>query len=871
MDWGSKMPTIGRKPAGNDIGFGKINSGNVRGTIVGRVSANGWLYLFGARVGYQPATGTATYAQALYRSSGGTITTKDGESSAVAASGPMDWGGNGVNQTVKPTAPIRVYTGIDYALPIRCATGALAHGMDESGKVMHDRSAGSFPSPLAATDVRPEGALSTWAEIQNNRAPSKPSGLSPANGAFVVSTPTLGADFRDSDETLPGFALGQCDKVSAYTFEIWNAAKTTRLASSGKVSASGANQTSRRVTWTPGALSANTYVARCIVYDLLDTPSPQAEWSFTINAGGATAANIAPASVAGTQDGYPLTNNDGTAGAPVQIQAQWSHSSGLSATEASVRVKATGGSIIRNAVNLAVAITNGGSTTLTINGAAPFAGWAPLTRGTQAIIEVQLKDSAGLWTQWASTGRIVINAAPSTPTSLSPTAGAFSDPPTLSAVIADANDDSATLTASFAVRAQGASGNGALIPSARRGFANGRHTATPNAVELTSKGAWEWRVAGTDPWGLTGTYTAWQPFTYADAPTITVSAPTPGQVFAHGTPTVAFTTSAAMASWRLRVWEAVTKEAAYDAVIVAGGLAGSHQIPAGVLHNAMAYAGEVEVTTTLGLVGRKAISFSISYPTPPALGSITVARAPGPFEAAQPSEHWSQVSVSWPEPSLIDAPAAEFKGYVLRFRAISTGVETRVETIASRGERTFVHRTPTSGEVYAYSVAYLVERNQIDTVESAPVTANGGVSLLDTTICTLDDDALGTPLRFWTARDVEWVTDVTIVPSWTDKPIAFQGRANSDVISGTWQVTDDEHGSYTARDLVAAVREMAGPWIDADGHARPRVICYRDPRGRNAIVALNRGKEADRHITALGEMALAFTEIGVVLGSECEG
>jgi hypothetical protein len=113
---------------------------------------------------------------------------------------------------------------------------------------------------------------------------------------------------------------------------------------------------------------------------------------------------------------------------------------------------------------------------------------------------------------------------------------------------------------------------------------------------------------------------------------------------------------------------------------------------------------------------------------------------------------------------------------------------------------------------------------------------------------------------------------VEIVPSWTDQPIGFQGSTNADVIEGTFVVMDDELGSYTAREIVTAVRAMAGPKPDEEGRLRPRVISYRDPKGRNAIVMLTQGGESDRHALTLGEMSLTFAtiavEIGAVLGTE---
>jgi hypothetical protein len=862
------MPTFGRKPSGNDIGVGHVAAGQIRGTIAGRVSANGWLYRFGARVGKQAADGaSATYQQALYRASGSTITTREGVSEHGVASTPLTWGGNGANQTVKPTAPIMVRTGRDYALPIRGLSGALAHGMDHAGVLMHDRSITSFPDPFGATNVRPEGRLSTWAEIQTNRAPKRPSGLAPNPDANVVVSPTLGADFRDDDELLPGFSLGQGDTVKSYRFEVWNAARTSRLRDSGKLTATGAQQTARRVTWTPAALVAGAYVARCTVWDQFDVPSPQAEWGFTVNTGGAASPAIKGSHLVGEQGGYDLVNRTGAAGDELGLVVGWAHSSGYAATAARLRTRAGGGTVVRAAVEMALSLASGGETEITITaGSGAFAPWVAFTGGQRYTIEVQFQDTAGGWSQWVATAPFVINAAPGVPTGLDPASGAFSEPPQLSAVIADHNDDSAALTPEFAVRPAGDPGVGVIVPPARRSYAGGRHYAQLAAAELPGYQGYEWRARGIDLWGKAGDWSLWQAFTFAEPPVITVSSPAPDAALDHGTPTISFTVNRSILRYRLRLWNQTSGALAYEYGTDTVGSGGSHTVPVGILRNLLSYRCEIEVTDTTGLTGRVTRFFSIAYTPPAALAALTVERTPGPFESAQPEATWSQITVSWPEPSLAQAPVDEFQGYVLRMTALSTGVETIAAVITSRDERVFIHRTPTSGEVYDYSVAYLVERNEVDTVESVRASQQLGVNLVDTVIVTLDADALGAPLRFWEEREVDWRTDVEIVPSWTDQPIGFQGSTNSDVIAGTFVVMDDELGSYTARDLVTAVRAMAGPTENDRGRLRPRVICYRDPKGRNLIVMLSAGGEADRHNGQLGEMHLTFSAIAVEIG-----
>src|SRR5690606_28333153 len=193
------MAVYGRKPGTNDIGVGHMAAGQARGSIMGRPSSSGWVYAFGGRVGKQPGGSNANYYEALYGVSGSTIASLVGSSVAGVAAAVMDYGGSGSNQTVKPTAPIKIHNTTTYALVTRVSSGDFAHGQDHSGHPMHERTGAgsSFPSPFNASSVSPQGKMSLWVEYQPNRAPSRPTGLFPANGAQVTATPTLGADFRD--------------------------------------------------------------------------------------------------------------------------------------------------------------------------------------------------------------------------------------------------------------------------------------------------------------------------------------------------------------------------------------------------------------------------------------------------------------------------------------------------------------------------------------------------------------------------------------------------------------------------------------------------------------------------------------------------
>lgn len=868
------MPTLGRKPGSKDIGVGHMEPGRARGTIAGRVSAQGWVYQFGAHVGVQPGQPsghTATYYQALYQASGGAITTLVGQSVAGTTSRVMDWAGNGSNQTLKPTAPIRVWPGIDYAIPIRVASGNFAHGQDHSGTRMHDRTGAgsSFPSPFNASHVRPEGAMSSWVEIQNNRAPNKPSSLSPANNALVVSTPTLGASFTDPDETLPGFSVGQADKVYRYRFEVWNSGKTSRLRDSGVVNAVSAQQTARRVTWTPSALPAGRYVARVTVWDMFNVPSATAEWTFTINAGGAIESpDVAQGSYASgwADEGQRILHHTAVGTA---VSGTWTHSSNLPSDRIQFELRTGSNTVIATGPELSIAASAGSMVQRTLS----VAGLPALTPGQTYRVAMRGRDNVGLWTDWSVSEPFLVNAPPNAPSNLDPGPGAVrSERPLLRAIMSDPNDPTESLGTGFQVREQGDTGDGIYIPQERRAFVNGWHTAQPTEAEMPTHGIYEWRCRAGDPWGATGPWSAWQTLTYATPPVVTITSHSDNDTITTGTPTFVWTVDKAQSSWAYVIRDRLTGFPAHEEGPVSSTSDREVTVPVGVLHNATAYRLELTITSTEGLVGMATLDFEIQYPQPAALAWVTVEPTPGPFEQSMGQHEWSRLAVSWPAVSEAEVDDERFAGYLVWRRSLMTGETVLMKTYAGRSETVFIDRTPRHAETYEYLVSYLVRENNLDLIESAPVSATGAVYLTQTVLCTLDDDDLGVPLRYWEARDADWMLDRETVPSWGTKPIGFAGPADSDEIVGHWQVMDEPQHGFTARDLIEATRRIAGVRQDGGGAwFYPRTVCYRDPRGRIGFMQIMNGGDIDRHFTALGEITLVLAEVDVDQGESIEG
>lgn len=883
------MTTIGRHPSGNDIGAGEMLPNHARASNVGTIASNAWLTSFGGRIGRN--TGTNATAQfAVFGSAPGTVNDILGVSGTFTVSIYMAGNDNatGSDYTSKANIPVMVGPGAPYgdgsyvALGVRASGASIAHGQDNSGWMMYeDTSITGFADTWTPDNNRPEGKMSLWAEITTNRPPATPSNLSPVKGGRVATpTPTLACDFRDPDEVLPGFTLGQADKVKKYLFEVWNTAKTSRRATSNITNATAAQQTARRVSWTcPTSLSPGSYVARATVYDQFDTPSPVAEWTFAVSAGGAAIPSFAADVVLGTS-GNTLVTNSTTPGASVLWQSQ----DGVAMANLNVRILDTAGfalealggnpTPIRGPWFVAKSIANGATGAFTFaEWAAAGGGFAPLPEGTACVIETQGLDVNGILSPWSATNIITINAAPNVPTSILPASGTtVAAYPVLSFTATDATNDASTLGGYIRVRPVGGveAGSPWDVPY---NPVTGRIELGTNASHFPVYGPYEWHGQAFDQWGRYGSFTPWTAINYVAPPVISFSSPSVDEIYPTGTPTFSWTVDRTQTAKLIVVTE----------VDASGNVTGDGQVrhdytspssititptPAAQLHNGRRYRLDLTLTTSDGLVTTVSRTFSIAYPAPSALTTIAASTLAGPFEHATDPSEWSRISVTWDAATTTQVADADFGGYLLRRVNLETQDSIVLAHPLTRDARLFIDRTALSGVAYEYRATYLKRVNTFDMVESVPAVAQASVTLKHSTIVSMDDDDLGCPLRYWTDRSLEWVTDMEVIATWGSKPVIFSGNADSSVLSGSFAVMDDPNGTYTARDVIATVRQIARPRIGDDGYPLPRVVLYRDPKRRLFYAVLTSGGESDEHSSKLGKMDLTFTEIDSSQGVE---
>jgi len=848
---------FGRKPAlRNDAGTGVLLQNAIRGSIYGSTPYHSWVVGFGIRAG-KPSSGSANgwVQQALYKAT--TVLTDlvgatDGTVQVAAVMATTDRTG-GADYRNLPTAPLMWQANQRYGIAARSDAGTLTFGQDNSGWVMHKRTGAAWPTPFAAVSNDPEGKMSQWVELIQNTAPKLPSNVFPTDGGYVTSgSPTIAADFRDDEEVLPGFALGEGDKLGKYHVRILNQAKTSVLKDSGVTVATGTMQTNRRATWAvpSTALAAGTYVAQVTLYDRFDAPSPVREWTFSVNAGGSLDVDIAAANI---RNDSPLITLSSTP----NLTATWEHDGGLDlvATYAQVRQQSTD-TIVRGPALIAQTATDGQTfTTTTIFG---DEGWASLPRGLWYRFEVQGIDSAIGNTPYTPSRWFRVDAIPNTATDLLPAVGvAVAAIPVLSGRFTDPDDDSSTILPVFNVRVSGDPGNGAAVPAVSY-LGNGRWGATPTSAAVTGNGTWEWRAASVDPWGSSSFATAWQSFVKVDPPVIAITSPaTPGEDFPTGTPTLTWTVDRTQSAYRVQLYSGLTT-LAYDSGTVSSG-AGSHPIPAATLRNDTNYTLFLSITTSDGLVSQVIRDFSINYVPLPAVTRMTAVMSAGDFE---PAGQESEVTIAW-DIITTEVSDEDWGGSWVRRTDLSTGIVDREWHLLTKQETALIDRTPRSGIAYDYTVTYQYRVNDLEWIESELATDQVQVVLVNGVLSDISPGGGSVPIRYWESRSVDNPLDVEVIPSWGAKPTVWQGLQDYQVIEVGYDLVNDGGGDYlvhSSRELVEALRAIKRVAIDTDGYPVPKSLCWRDPRGRIVYGSITSFSEDDPHALTRSTGRFVITE-----------
>jgi hypothetical protein len=241
--------------------------------------------------------------------------------------------------------------------------------------------------------------------------------------------------------------------------------------------------------------------------------------------------------------------------------------------------------------------------------------------------------------------------------------------------------------------------------------ANVTLSATYKDVQL------QWRVSLLDKDSVQGAYSDWQAFYISDAPVVTVTSPTPAQVFTTGIPTIAWTNgisgAKSQASYAVSIADAASGQVVYYSGVIASA-ATSFNIPTGTIHNSKSYRVSVTVIDSLGLSSSSAsVGFSTAW-TPPAAADIVRAYLYRYVSDGYIFIGWSNLNLD-----------SRFIAWNLYRRAIGTSAWTLLETVtyldSSYGYRDYDVR---AGNLYQYAVTQVVNvsGDQIESVLAVQAT-----------------------------------------------------------------------------------------------------------------------------------------------------
>jgi hypothetical protein len=630
--------TFGYK-ASTYTALGGLSGSGIRATVFGSKATNAWVVNFSAKVGKAYSTNpTAHIAMAMYEADGSTTTDLVGQSNGtVAITATMVNAASGAVVSKKPLLPFKRHANQAYSLAIRADGNHFNFAMDASGARLAFDSGASFPDPLTPSSNNPNGRLGTWATEITNTAPKAPSGVLPAeNSTTPDDTPTLEADFRDDEEVLPGYALGQGDVVSKYQFKILSEDGLTVLRDSTVLTASAPQKAARRVSWTvPTALPGGTYQAWCRVYDDFNTTSPIKTWLFTIAGGGVALPEVNPVDLSTDEANVAKTSAPG-------VKITWDHEDALGMKSYELRVvQQSTGAVIRTFSDTDHVVADGASWTLT--GASLFPSpWAVLTRGEMYRFEARGVDADDIQTGWSSSPWFWVNSLPWTPTGLLPVTGTtVTAIPTLSFYASDADDDSSSLDPVLRVREFG--GSYVEIVSGFSYLGSGRWSYLPSSSVVTHNDTWEWQVSAIDRHGEQGSFSSWVSFNLVDPPAITDIYPDDDDTVIVMNPTVIATVDRTVTSYLVRIYDTQGVEIATSGLIASSSI--SWEVPVGKLKNNTTYTMSLLVNTSDGLSTTVTTTWMVDYPDRQGVLGFVAQRAQGPFEPTP--QQGSIVDISW--------------------------------------------------------------------------------------------------------------------------------------------------------------------------------------------------------------------------------
>jgi hypothetical protein len=820
-----------------DAGVTGATTTNQRFTSFPQAVGHQWAYRWNGHVGKNGATSVSVQGGVQSLDSGGNPAAIVALTDAFTVSTPMTGGGDGAISTSDLQAVLKLFDGKGYAVGFAAINAALTHGMraagdagqpDDANDLFYYRNKTTLPPTDGYASTSVEGWLAVWLTTESNVAPDAPATVTvagtastdPANPAQIGTfAPVVTGLFRDGNETVGPFGVGQADKLKRFQYQIIDPTTGHADYDSNAVTATSAEQTARQFTRTyggPALVAGKTYKLRCRVYDQFDAVSDWSDYRyFVVGAGSMDSL--------GTPTGKQITQTPGP------FTGTWHHTGGLATNAIQVSIRdADTGAVLRSSGLIAKTVANGGAVSVTW----AETGFAALDWGSGLVWTMRGRDTAGTFGSYADVKALSIDAAPSVPAPVAPANNAVvTTRPLLAATVSDADDAQAALTAKF--RIKDASGAVLFTRTGTRNVATGRFEYQTTATDLPSFATYTWDAYAFDGTVYSGGTTVeasaqksgQRSFAYANGPQPVITSPTDGSTIATATPTIAYTVTGQVSR---RITVVRTGVTIHDFTGV--GSATTYPLPSALSSGEALEEGDVvtitvDVADANGLHGIASVTVTVDYPTPETLGlSASLGMAEGDVTP-------SFVLLSWPQSSypVSDQGSGAFSYYRLTRKPTAAAIAAnpdlppdavKLPTIRSVTQTSYEDHTARAGVEYTWSLKQYVLANGVSLLGSA---TDFQVLRVDFEATIIHDarDPKGSRIVLAAREDrtITPVDDLVLLMPWNQgKPIHLRGETYYTEIDCTYAVLAETPEAASA--IVRRAQAMArngGPMQSRDG------------------------------------------------------
>lgn len=818
------MPNYGRHSSQPRLTFGYIAPGQLRGCTFDRISENGWIYQLGIWAGkYTPESSSNVTARiGVYETnSSKNPTNRIGYSDSFSVTATMADSSGGASYTASvadstgpATSAIPVSANTRYHLAVLGTVGYLAHAMQEAALISADneqfynRSGLSQPppNPFGSYSASTEGHMTIWAVYEANEAPNTPASLSPS-GSINETAPTFTATFSDNNEDrgdyLNQFRI-QVRRVSDGT-TFWD---TTLTATSGERSADAFSRTYGGTTLVRGT----AYEWRTQMSDHFGAWSSWTSWT-----------TFTPANL-----GYVTLDSDPTGkiedNTP-DFKGRWTHQSSLDMTRVQVRIlNSAGNTVLQTGADYDIADVSSSASPGTLF-TIPWAdtGLSDLAWGTSYQYQIRGYDGTQ-WSDWSSARSFSTNAAPSIPSSLSPSSGQIvTSYPLLTCVATDSDDTTAT---GLTVKARIKDNSGTVLFTRTMTYnsGTGRWEYQTDGTDLATYATYRWDAYAGDGtlWSgeqtveASSTKSSEASFVYALGPTVTIDNLSNGDTITTASQLVDWTTTGQV-KYRVYLYDATGTTLVYDSGVTVSGTT-SHTIPSGYFHNGETYQLIVWVEDSVPLTGQStAILLTVDYPEPDAVANFTVT----PVGIGNDPNNWTTaLRLSW---DATEYGTDVWQRYEIERTAASGPDASTIlwRQLTAPTQTSVIDYVPANGVEYTYTLRQIILTG-LDELESAAVSASatcqfGGVVLADVS----DPETLRSALRYTQERPHKRDIDETVY-----QPLS--GARVTTVRSRTYNWETDFKAQLVTDDWSEAAEKRAELMaLDAN----LGTICYRNELG----------------------------------------